>query len=123
MMGVVARYADAWNMWALPDDFAERSALLDDRCAAIGRDPSTIARSCQAIWFISDDEEATAQRLARAGRRPAIGGSVEQLVDAVGGWHAVGVDEVIVPDFSLGTGTQRVELLDLIAEEIAPAFR
>ncbi|MET0145123.1 MAG: LLM class flavin-dependent oxidoreductase [Ilumatobacteraceae bacterium] len=123
MMGVVARYADEWNMWALPARFAERSAVLDARCEAVGRDPATIARSCQALWFVTDDAEAAARRVARASPLPAVGGSVEQLVDAVGAWAAVGVDEVIIPDFTLGSGAQRVELLDLVAEEIAPAFR
>ena len=56
MMGVVARYADEWNMWSLPDAFAERSGALDAACAAIGRDPATIARSCQALWFLADDQ-------------------------------------------------------------------
>ena len=40
MMGVVARHADEWNMWGLADDIAERVAVLDQRCEAIGRDPA-----------------------------------------------------------------------------------
>ena len=39
------------------------------------------------------------------------------------GWADVGVDEVIVPDFTLGTGAQRLEALDLIIEQVAPQFR
>ena len=39
------------------------------------------------------------------------------------GWADVGVDEVIVPDFTLGTGAEKLEAYDLIIEEVAPAFR
>jgi alkanesulfonate monooxygenase SsuD/methylene tetrahydromethanopterin reductase-like flavin-dependent oxidoreductase (luciferase family) len=123
MLGVVAAHADEWNMWASPEAFAERSAALDARCAAGGRDPAEIARSCQALWFISDDQAKADDLIARAGPRPAVGGPVERLVDAVGAWADVGVDEVIVPDFTLGRGAERLERLDLIIEEIAPAFR
>jgi len=45
------------------------------------------------------------------------------LIEAVQGWAEVGVDEVIVPDFTLGTGTQRLEALDLIVEQVAPQLR
>ena len=123
MMGVVARYADEWNMWALPEEFAERSKVLDDRCVAIDRDPATIARSCQALWFVTDDQAKADALIARTAPRPAVGGTVERLIDAVQGWADVGVDEVIVPDFTLGTGAEKLERLDLIIEEIAPAFR
>jgi F420-dependent oxidoreductase-like protein len=123
MLRIVAEHADEWNMWASPEAFAERSDALDARCAAIGRDPAEIARSCQALWFVTDDQAKADERIARAGPRPAVGGPVERLVDAVGGWAEVGVDEVIVPDFTLGSGAQRLDRLDLIIEEIAPAFR
>jgi hypothetical protein len=35
-------------------------------------------------------------------------------------WIEVGVDEVIVPDFTLGTGTRRAESLDALREAVAP---
>ena len=53
---IVARYADVWNMWGLPDAIAERAGVLDARCTEIGRDPGSIERSCQALWFITDDD-------------------------------------------------------------------
>ena len=120
MMGVVARHADEWNMWSLPDDFAERSAALDDRCVAIDRDPATIARSTQALLFVSDDQAKADALIARTAPRPAVGGTAERLVEAVQGWADVGVDEVIVPDFTLGTGAEKLEALDLIIERSRP---
>jgi F420-dependent oxidoreductase-like protein len=123
MLGVVARYADEWNMWASPDTFAERSGALDARCAAIDRDPSSIARSCQALWFVGVDDAKVDALIERVAPRPAVGGGVERLIESVHGWADVGVDEVIVPDFTLGTGPERLERLDLIIEQVAPAVR
>ena len=123
MLGVVARYADAWNMWGLPDVIAERSAVLDGRCSAIDRDPATIARSCQALWFVHDDQAKADALVERVAPRPAIGGPVDKLAEVVGRWAEVGVDEVIVPDFTLGTGSEKLDRLDRIITEIAPSFR
>jgi F420-dependent oxidoreductase-like protein len=45
---MVARYADIWNMaGGSPEEFAAKSAILDQHCAAVGRDPSSIERSIQ----------------------------------------------------------------------------
>ena len=55
MLGVVARHADHWNMWGLPDVLAERAAVLERNCERIGRDPSTVHRSTQALVMLTDD--------------------------------------------------------------------
>ena len=123
MLGVVARYADVWNLWGLPDWIADRSAVLDERCEAIDRDPAAIARSCQALWFLHDDQAKADALIERVAPRPAIGGPLDKVTEAVAGWAEVGVDEVIVPDFTLGTGTQKLDRLDRIIEGIAPSFR
>jgi F420-dependent oxidoreductase-like protein len=45
---IAARYADVWNAaGGSPDEVAETSAVLDQRCAEIGRDPAQIRRSVQ----------------------------------------------------------------------------
>ncbi len=45
---VVAQYADVWNFAGGPvEEFTRKSAILDEHCAAVGRDPATIARSIQ----------------------------------------------------------------------------
>jgi alkanesulfonate monooxygenase SsuD/methylene tetrahydromethanopterin reductase-like flavin-dependent oxidoreductase (luciferase family) len=122
MMGLVARYADEWNMWSVADTFAERSTALDAACATIDRDPAEITRSTQALWFFGDD--ATVDGLIeQVSPRPAVGGSAERMIDAIGAWRDAGVDEVIVPDFTLGTGAERLERYDTIIEAVAPAFR
>ena len=42
---LVAEHADAWNTFGPPENFARKSAVLDEWCAKIGRDPATIERT------------------------------------------------------------------------------
>ncbi|WP_219467345.1 LLM class flavin-dependent oxidoreductase [Nonomuraea rhizosphaerae] len=52
-LGVVAEHADIWNVPGPPHNtvafLRDRSKLLDEKCAAIGRDPSEIVRSTQIV--------------------------------------------------------------------------
>lgn len=48
---LVARHADVWNIsGGDPDTVGELTAVLEEACAAIGRDPSSIRRSIQFGW-------------------------------------------------------------------------
>ncbi|HYZ97894.1 MAG TPA: LLM class flavin-dependent oxidoreductase [Acidimicrobiales bacterium] len=127
MLGIAARWADAWNTWGTPDHIAERSGALTRACEAAGRDPDAIARTAQALMFVvSDapnrDPASVQERLDRA-PMPAIGGTVGQLRDAVAAYAEAGVDELIVPDRTLGRGGAKLETMDKVIEEVAPAFR
>lgn len=42
---LVAEYAEAWNTFGPPDNYAQKSKVLDEWCAKAGRDPSTIERT------------------------------------------------------------------------------
>jgi alkanesulfonate monooxygenase SsuD/methylene tetrahydromethanopterin reductase-like flavin-dependent oxidoreductase (luciferase family) len=121
MLGIVARFADEWNTWGLPDHIAERSAALTRQCDKVGRDPDAIARSAQALVFFTDDE-AEAARLAEAVPRPLMAGTPERLRAVVAAYAEAGVDELIVPDFTLGTGDRKLEALDRFIDDVAPAF-
>jgi F420-dependent oxidoreductase-like protein len=55
---VVAQYADIWNLPGGPIDmFQHKSAVLDEHCAAIGRDPSSIERSVQLFINLNNLQE------------------------------------------------------------------
>jgi len=118
MLGIAARYADEWNAWGLPDHIAERSAALDRACDAAGRDPSDIARSAQALVMFTEDD-AEADRLAAAVPRPLLVGTPERMREVVAGYAERGLDELIVPDFTLGPGARKIEALDRFREEVA----
>jgi alkanesulfonate monooxygenase SsuD/methylene tetrahydromethanopterin reductase-like flavin-dependent oxidoreductase (luciferase family) len=63
---VVAEHADLWNVPGPPflsvAEFRRKSRVLDDHCAAVGRDPRQITRSVQLI-LSPDDPAADRGRL------------------------------------------------------------
>jgi alkanesulfonate monooxygenase SsuD/methylene tetrahydromethanopterin reductase-like flavin-dependent oxidoreductase (luciferase family) len=110
MLGIVARLADEWNCWSTPEVFAHKSAVLDEHCARVGRDPKEIHRTTQAI--VTLDQEPG------EGRHPVIGGSPAQIVDTIGRWRAAGLDELLLP--TLGTPAEARELYARFTTEIRP---
>jgi alkanesulfonate monooxygenase SsuD/methylene tetrahydromethanopterin reductase-like flavin-dependent oxidoreductase (luciferase family) len=55
---LVARHADVWNIaGGDPDRVKELTAMLDEACGAVGRDPSEIRRSLQFGWDGADRDE------------------------------------------------------------------
>ena len=111
MLRVVAEYADEWNCWGGPELIAHKSALIDEHCAALGRDPKTIARSAQALTTLREAPD-------QAGRA-VIGGSPELLAEAVEHYREIGLDELIIPDDLLGTGAQRLKDMDVIRDIVS----
>lgn len=62
---MVARYADIWNMdGGSVEEFAAKSAILDQHCAAVGRDPAAIERSIQVR--LDPDQPEAARTAVRA---------------------------------------------------------
>jgi F420-dependent oxidoreductase-like protein len=122
MLRIVARYADMWNTWGRPDVIAHKSTVLDRHCAEVGRDPTAIARSAQAMVLIGA-ERAEIEARAAASPLPMIGGTVQELVETMGRYVESGLDEFIVPDRTLGTGNQRRDAMDLLIEQVAAPFR
>ena len=60
---MAAEHAAVWNApGGTPEQVAELSAVLDDHCAAIGRDPAEIRRSVQIR--VPDDPGGLAEQVA-----------------------------------------------------------
>lgn len=120
-LGIVARYADEWNHWGLPDLAGHKGRVFAGHCARIDRDPATVRRSAQAMIEIVEPGDAEAARrrdhLVTAGR-PVIMGSAAEVLDTVAGYPAAGVDEFLVPDFLLGTGARREDALERLRTEV-----
>ena len=56
---VVAQYADLWNFAGGPvEDFRHKNQVLDEHCAAVGRDPASIQRSVQVRIDSADPSSA-----------------------------------------------------------------
>jgi F420-dependent oxidoreductase-like protein len=109
MLRIVARYADVWNTWGRPDLIAHKSAVLDDYCAELGRDPKAIARTAQALTVVDGP-------VPEGLPVPVIGGSAEQLAATVAEYQEVGLDELIVPDGMLGKGADRLKAMDVVLD-------
>jgi F420-dependent oxidoreductase-like protein len=118
---ITAHYADEWNVWGTPEVLKQKGAVLDQHCAAIGRDPKTIARSAVALLVLTGDK-AIIERTAAMGR-PLIAGNAEQVREVIRGYVDAGVSEIIIPDFNLGRGDRRQATLDQFITEVAPGFR
>jgi alkanesulfonate monooxygenase SsuD/methylene tetrahydromethanopterin reductase-like flavin-dependent oxidoreductase (luciferase family) len=119
MLGIVARHADEWNMWASPAMLRKHGAVLDAHCESIGRDPATIRRSVQALVHLTDDADAAAAFERNVLPRPAVAGTAERFAEYVAGCLEEGADEIIVPDFTLAQGTKRLEQMDQLREAVA----
>jgi F420-dependent oxidoreductase-like protein len=122
-MRVAARYADQWNAWTTPEVLANKVAVLRAHCAQVGRDPSEIGVSTQALLFLSTDTGWLAgKRQAQPGSAVIVGTPAE-VTDIVGRYREAGADELIVPDFTLGSLARKKDTCDLFMTEVAPAFR
>jgi alkanesulfonate monooxygenase SsuD/methylene tetrahydromethanopterin reductase-like flavin-dependent oxidoreductase (luciferase family) len=64
LLRVAARHAAIWNYGHCPpEEYQHKSTVLDKHCAAIGRDPATIARSVQL--YVDTTDLAATRRLTR----------------------------------------------------------
>ena len=57
--------------------------------------------------------------------QPAIIGNANEVRDIIGEYQAAGVDELIIPDFTMGTGNtaQKRDTLDSFLNQAAAGFR
>lgn len=120
-LGIVAKYADEWNHWGVPEVAEHKGKVFREHCEKIGRDPSTVRRSTQALIeiVVPGDTEAVERRdRLMAGGRPTIMGSPEYVLDTVARYPAAGIDEFLVPDSFLGTGSRRFDALERLREEV-----
>ncbi|BBY35612.1 luciferase [Mycolicibacter minnesotensis] len=122
MLRLVARHAQEWNQWSAPGGFGERSAALDAACEKQGRDPATVWRSTQALVMVTDspESEAEAKSAAEFLPQPVVYGPAARIAEAAATWRDEGVDEVIVPDFGMPRGPQRLDTYRELAEAFTP---
>jgi F420-dependent oxidoreductase-like protein len=121
---LAARYADHWNTWTTPEQLAHKVSVLRAQCDQIGRDPSEIHVSTQALVYLSTDSKWLDEKRQVAPGLPVIVGTPAQVTDIIGAYREAGADEIIVPDRTLGAAMQRrKDTCDLFMQEVVPAFR
>src|SRR5882762_7334999 len=120
-LGIIAKHADEWNHWGLPETAVHKGDVFRRHCEKIGRDPGTVRRSTQALIEVVVPGDAGAdQRRERLteGPHPVVMGSAEEVLDTFGRYAAAGIGELIIPDFALGDGQRRLEALERLREEV-----
>ena len=128
---IAARHADHWNVWGGPATLARKGRLLDEHCAAVGRDPKSIVRSANMALALSDDpadvekvRSALARRFGMAeevARDSTLGGSVAEVQESLGRLRDARVDMVWIPTMLLPQDPRA--MLDRFKNEVAAAFR
>lgn len=127
---IAAKYADHWNVWGGPEVLKHKSQILNDHCAAVGRDPAAITRSANMPLLFTDKQEQIDRLVASvikrfgwpeaAVRDMVLAGSGTQVRDKLGQLRDAGVDQVFIPTF---LPPWNLERLDRFIAEVASAFR
>jgi alkanesulfonate monooxygenase SsuD/methylene tetrahydromethanopterin reductase-like flavin-dependent oxidoreductase (luciferase family) len=97
---IVAEHADIWNAIGPPrnavEQLSERSAVLDEQCEAVGRDPALIVRSVQLPISYEDPASTreTLGQLVGAGFSHVVINPPAPYPNEVARWVA---DELIIP--------------------------
>ena len=68
---------------------------------------------------MSDDNAFLEQMRNAEMQQAALIGTVDEIREIVEEFEAIGVDELIVPDFTLGQHRQKIETLDRFIKEVA----
>ncbi len=116
---ITAEHANEWNVWGDVAILRQKMEVLDQHCADVGRDPKEIQRTAVALLFMSEDNAFLEQMRNAELQQPALIGTVEEIREIVEEYEAIGVDELIVPDFTLGEHRKKVETLDRFIKEVA----
>jgi alkanesulfonate monooxygenase SsuD/methylene tetrahydromethanopterin reductase-like flavin-dependent oxidoreductase (luciferase family) len=120
-MRIAAQYADEWNVWSTPEIMRQKIEVLKQHCEKLGRDFGSIQVSTQALLFMSDDEGFLDNMRKNQMPMASMIGTPKQVGEILAEYVEIGVDEFIVPDFTLPPpGSARNDLLDQFAEVAAP---
>ena len=122
---ITAQYANEWNVWGTVETLIHKMKVLDQHCANLNRDPAEIQRSAVALLFLSDDQAYLDKMRAQKMAQPTIIGNSNEVKDIIGAYSEAGVDELIIPDFTMGLGatSQKKALLDKFINEAAAEFK
>lgn len=122
---LVARYADVWNVptYAL-GELEHKVTVLRSICADIGRDPSTIVLSVEAVLALAPDDAALPKVRELAEKRfggPGFGlregglvGTAPQIIDRLRQWEALGFGQIVL--FTHDRASDQT--LDLLASKV-----
>ena len=116
---LVARYADAWNMWGTPEMMAESGSVLDARCEQLGRDPLEIHRTAAALVFVETDSDRRRTLRSLDLGRPTLVAGPDEMIEVMAEYRKAGVAELVVPGHAYSTAGERDHHLGAVLEAAA----
>ena len=129
---IAAKHADHWNVWGGPKVLARKSAVLEEHCAKVGRDPRQISRSVNMVLLITDKKaeadrlrESVATRMgfdADTTQDTCLAGTPDQIRETLAALSAAGANTLFILTMFRPWDELRRDMDRFIAE-IAPAFR
>jgi F420-dependent oxidoreductase-like protein len=127
-LALVAKYADACNLFGDLPTIRHKLEVLDRHCAAVGRDPATITKTRLGGLVIADTVERAEQRgreMARARgmdderyRGYVVAGDPDAVCEQVGAYLDAGLDGLV---FNMHDA-QDLEPVRLAGETLTKAF-
>lgn len=137
---LAARYADGWNAawrWT-PESYAEKAAAADRACEGEGRDPASLRRSVGLYSLVGEDQRDLVEGFKAMQRwmphgaldgelledwmRDTLTGTPERVLDLVGRYSRLGVEEIVISPSCLPFAAHDLSRLEVFAQEIiAPA--
>ncbi len=122
---LVAKYADACNVFGSPETVKRKLSILRDHCKAVGRDYDSIIKTKLGVVAIDKDSGALRQRVAENFKMPEkmlgefmVMGTPEQIHSKIEAFRDVGVNQMIV-SFER---QRELESLRLFGSEVAKRF-
>jgi probable F420-dependent oxidoreductase len=141
LLRLVARRAAGWNtVWTwTPQAYGERARALDEACRRAGRDPSTVRRSVGLYTLVGEDgadlrsrwdgfrrwapggafEDASFEEWST----DTLAGTVDQVVERLGEFARLKVEEVVVNPAPLPFAVADPEMVELVAAQVIPKAR
>jgi probable F420-dependent oxidoreductase len=141
LLRLVARRAHGWNVvWRMePGAYAERIEALKRISAEAGRDATTVHRSVGLYTLVGEDRADVGRRFrVRQERAPGgfldgvtpeeyardtLSGTVDEVLDRLGAFARLGVEEVVVSASALPFAVDDWSMVELVAEALVPAAR
>ena len=118
---LVAKYASEWNaVYISPEEFKNKSALLDEMLVANGRSPAAVRRSLMTRIEIGD-EAAVAEKFSNDDfdelrQRGLVLGTPSQIVESLKTWEEAGLDRIMLQWLDLDD----MDGLETLAQEVVP---
>ncbi|MCU1362231.1 MAG: class F420-dependent oxidoreductase [Acidimicrobiaceae bacterium] len=123
---LAARFADEFNVPFAPyGASSSQFSLVDQACAAIGRDPASLRHSVALVVCCGHNEAEVARRAANIGREVGelaengLAGTPAQLVEKIATYRLMGVSRIYLQVLDIGDLDHVALIADQVLRDVA----